>query len=176
MRSRRLGQRKAGCASSCSDLTVNQDLNKKSEDPEVKEDLAKGIEAAERVLSQANAAVDRDLLDEALEDLVVRVDDWKNHRVESFGKLLQHGMYSVITGRTDQEKFVRTPRCIRLLVTWGLLTFRSSSTRSTSLSASYCAARRYNLTSRRRRRTRPSRPFPKRATRTTNCSSRGAYL
>lgn len=82
-----------------------KDLNKKSEDPEVKEDLAKGVAAAERVLSQANAAVDRDLLDEALEDLVVRVDDWKNHRVESFGKLLQHGMYSVITGRTDQEKF-----------------------------------------------------------------------
>lgn len=79
----------------------------------MKEDLAKGIEAAERVLSQANAAVDRDLLDEALEDLVVRVDDWKNHRVESFGKLLQHGMYSVITGRTDQEKFVRIPLVLR---------------------------------------------------------------
>lgn len=54
--------------------------------------------------------MDRDLLDEALEDLIVRVDDWKNHRVDSFGRLLLHGMYSVVTGRNDQEKFVRLPQ------------------------------------------------------------------
>ncbi|KAK7980831.1 succinate dehydrogenase iron-sulfur subunit- mitochondrial [Apiospora arundinis] len=82
-----------------------KDLLKKSEDPETKKDLTLGIAAAERVLSKANEAVDRDLLDEALEDLIVRVDDWKNHRVDSFGRLLLHGMYSVVTGRNDQEKF-----------------------------------------------------------------------
>ncbi len=65
-----------------------------------------GFEAAERVLQKANEAVNRDLLDEALEDLVNRVDDWKNHRVESFGRLLMHGVYGVITGKTDQEKDV----------------------------------------------------------------------
>ncbi|KAK7948467.1 Rho guanine nucleotide exchange factor scd1 [Apiospora aurea] len=84
-----------------------KDLLKKSEDAETKKDLTLGIAAAERVLSKANEAVDRDLLDEALEDLIVRVDDWKNHRVDSFGRLLLHGMYSVVTGRNDQEKFVR---------------------------------------------------------------------
>ena len=60
------------------------------------------------MLFKANEAVNRDLLDEAVEDLVNRVDDWKNHRVEQFGKLLMHGVYSVITGKTDQEKDVRT--------------------------------------------------------------------
>ncbi|KUI73945.1 Rho guanine nucleotide exchange factor scd1 [Cytospora mali] len=81
-----------------------KDLRKKSEDEAVKEDLGAGIEAAERVLKRANEAVDRDLLDEALEELVGRVDDWKNHRVEHFGKLLLHGVYTVVTGKTDQER------------------------------------------------------------------------
>lgn len=66
-----------------------------------------GCQAAERVLQNANEAVNRDLLDEALEDLISRVDDWKSHKVESFGKLLQHGVYGVITGKSDQEKDVR---------------------------------------------------------------------
>lgn len=82
-------------------------MHKKTEDAEIKEDLQLGYEAAERVLTKANEAVNRDLLDEALEDLINRVDDWKNHRVDSFGKLLMHGVYGVITGKTDQEKDVR---------------------------------------------------------------------
>ncbi|KAI1454732.1 hypothetical protein F4805DRAFT_469131 [Annulohypoxylon moriforme] len=81
-------------------------LLKKCEDDNIKADLTGGIDAAERVLTKANEAVDRDLLDEALEDLIRRVDDWKNHRVESFGRLLLHGVYTVVTGRSDQEKDV----------------------------------------------------------------------
>ncbi|KAI1439019.1 Rho guanyl nucleotide exchange factor [Xylaria sp. CBS 124048] len=81
-----------------------KDLLKKSEDPDTKAELAKGIEAAERVLKQANEAVNRELLKEAIEDLKVRVDDWKSHNVEQFGKLLLHGVYTVLTGRGDQEK------------------------------------------------------------------------
>ncbi|KAK4120641.1 hypothetical protein N657DRAFT_658303 [Parathielavia appendiculata] len=81
-----------------------KDLLKKSEDEVTKADLSAGIEAAERVLQKANEAVDRDLLDEAVEDLISRVEDWKNHRVDQFGKLLMHGVYTVITGNGDQEK------------------------------------------------------------------------
>lgn len=65
-----------------------------------------GCEAAERVLQKANEAVNRDLLDESLEELIVRVDDWKSHKVEQFGKLLLHGVYGVLTGKSDQEKDV----------------------------------------------------------------------
>jgi cell division control protein 24 len=79
---------------------------KKSEDEATKADLAAGIDAAERVLQKANEAVDRDLLDEAVEDLISRVEDWKKHRVDQFGKLLLHGVYTVITGKGDQEKDV----------------------------------------------------------------------
>ncbi|RFU81677.1 guanine-nucleotide dissociation stimulator [Trichoderma arundinaceum] len=81
-----------------------KDLAKKTEDPETKEDLLLGCEAAERVLQKANEAVNRDLLDDALEELIVRVDDWKSHKIESFGKLLLHGVYGVITGKSEQEK------------------------------------------------------------------------
>ncbi|KAI1197126.1 Rho guanyl nucleotide exchange factor [Nemania serpens] len=83
-----------------------KDLLKKGDvlDPEARDDLMRGIEAAERVLKQADEAVNRDLLDEALEELKFRVDDWKKHKVDQFGKLLLHGVYTVVTGRSDQEK------------------------------------------------------------------------
>ncbi|KAI1121340.1 Rho guanyl nucleotide exchange factor [Nemania abortiva] len=83
-----------------------KDLLKKGDvtDSETRADLINGIEAAERVLKQADEAVNRDLLEEALEELKFRVDDWKNHKVDQFGKLLLHGVYTVITGRSDQEK------------------------------------------------------------------------
>ncbi|KAI5461985.1 Pleckstrin homology domain-containing protein [Mariannaea sp. PMI_226] len=81
-----------------------KDLIKKTENEDTKKDLIAGCEAAERVLQKANEAVNRDLLDEALEDLINRVDDWKNHKVEQFGKLMLHGTYGVITGKNDQEK------------------------------------------------------------------------
>jgi cell division control protein 24 len=87
-------------------LTTGQDLAKKTDNEEVKSELLAGCDAAERVLHKANDAVNRDLLDEALEELIVRVDDWKNHKVEQFGSLLLHGVYGVVTGKSDQEKDV----------------------------------------------------------------------
>lgn len=83
-----------------------KDLLKKSEDEKVKEDLAMGIAAAERALQKANEAVDRDLLDDALEDLKTRVDDWKNHQVDQFGSLLLHGVHTVLTGKSESEREV----------------------------------------------------------------------
>ncbi|KAI1506384.1 hypothetical protein F5X99DRAFT_1269 [Biscogniauxia marginata] len=99
-----------------------KDLLKKSDDPEAKGDLATGIDAAERVLKKANEAVDRDLLDEALEELIRRVDDWKNHKVEQFGRLLLHGVYTVVTGRIEQEKEVGSFRAQYARVTTDTLT------------------------------------------------------
>lgn len=81
-------------------------MAKKCEDEVAKQDLTAGVDAAERVLTKANEAVNRDLLDEAVEDLKHRVDDWKNHRMEQFGSLLRHGVYTVVTGKTEQEKDV----------------------------------------------------------------------
>ncbi|KAL5606908.1 hypothetical protein BROUX41_003284 [Berkeleyomyces rouxiae] len=81
-----------------------KDLLKKSEDETIKQDLQQGIAAAERVLFKANEAVNVGLLDDAHNDLMSRVDDWRSHKVEQFGKLLMHGSYPVITGKNDQER------------------------------------------------------------------------
>jgi hypothetical protein len=72
-----------------------------------KADLTAGIEAANRVLQQANAAVDRELRNEALAELCALVEDWKNHEVSQFGDLLLHGQFTVVTGKSDVEKEVR---------------------------------------------------------------------
>lgn len=123
------------------DANWYQSLLKKCEDEEIKADLTGGIDAAERVLKKANEAVDRDLLEEALEDLIRRVDDWKNHRVESFGRLLLHGVYTVVTGRSEQEKDV-SPINEESSIPEAALT--SPSTRFTCLSAFSYAVRRCN--------------------------------
>lgn len=68
--------------------------------------MTAGIEAANRVLRQANEAVDRELRNEALTDLIQRVDDWKNHRVDQFGEMLLHGHFPVVTGKSDIQKEV----------------------------------------------------------------------
>lgn len=87
-----------------------QDLRDKTNaSDERKADLSAGIDAANRVLTQANAAVDRELRQEALQDLCARVDDWKNHRVDHFGDLLLHGHFPVVTGKSDVQKEVRSP-------------------------------------------------------------------
>jgi len=78
----------------------------------VQANLTAGIEAANRVLESANAAVDRELRDEALMDLCARVDDWKNHRVDHFGDLLLYGHFPVVTGKSEVQKEVRSPSSI----------------------------------------------------------------
>lgn len=90
-----------------------QDLLKKSEDDKVKDDLSLGIAAAERTLQKANEAVDRDLLDDALEDLKTRVDDWKNHQVDQFGSLLLHGVHTVLTGKSESERDVSNAKTVK---------------------------------------------------------------
>lgn len=42
-----------------------------------------------------------------MEDLCLRVDDWKNHKVDHFGDLLLHGHFPVVTGKSDVQKEVR---------------------------------------------------------------------
>jgi cell division control protein 24 len=92
--------------------SLKQDLrDKTAADQETKEDLTAGIEAANRVLMNANSAVDAELRIEAYEDLNARVDDWKNHRVDHFGELLLHGHFPVVTGKSDVQKEVCIPLC-----------------------------------------------------------------
>ncbi|KAI1004544.1 hypothetical protein K3495_g3669 [Podosphaera aphanis] len=82
-----------------------KDLRDKTDaDEATKTDLTLGIQASNRVLQQANDAVDREIRLEALTDLCARVDDWKNHRVDQFGDLLLQGRFPVVTGKSDFQK------------------------------------------------------------------------
>jgi cell division control protein 24 len=56
------------------------------------------------VLFATNAAVDREERLEAVEELRERVEDWKGHRIESFGELLLHGTHQVVKGDTSNPK------------------------------------------------------------------------
>lgn len=145
-----------------------KDLMKKSEDEDIKADLAGGIESAERVLSKANEEVNRDLLDEALDDLRNRVDDWKNHRVEQFGRLLMHGVYTVVTGKSEQEKDVSIALQICYPQPETNTDFRS--TKFISSNAFYFAARKFRRTRAGTRRIRLGLPGPRSGTRTRDFS------
>ena len=73
------------------------------------EDLQAGSEAISSILTRANQAVDEESLRAAVEDLQGRVEDWKNHSIERFGKLLVYGTHTVLKGDAREvEREVRT--------------------------------------------------------------------
>lgn len=71
---------------------------------DMKKDLSDGILSSNRVLREANEAVDQELRREARDDLEARVDDWKNHQIDHFGELLLNGQFMVLTGKSDLQK------------------------------------------------------------------------
>jgi hypothetical protein len=58
--------------------------------------LIVGKEAATSVLSRTNHAVDREEKAAAVQELKMRVEDWKGHRVEGFGELMMYGTFTVL--------------------------------------------------------------------------------
>ncbi|KXS99492.1 hypothetical protein AC578_3758 [Pseudocercospora eumusae] len=74
-----------------------EQLHKKGDlDEARKQDLVNGMEAATSVLTRTNKAVDREEKAEAVQELKLRVEDWKGHRVEGFGELLLYGTFTVL--------------------------------------------------------------------------------
>lgn len=126
---------------------------------------------------KANSAVDKNILEEALQDLIHRVDDWKSHKVDNFGSLLLHGVYTVITGKSEQEKDVRIspgaydpPLCC---TDNGQLTFLSSM-RSIFLRIYCSVARKSPQLKPRTRRTRRDHPYQRCGTSSQSYNSRAA--
>lgn len=62
----------------------------------MKQNLLAGCNTVELVLQKVNEATDRRVLDAALEDLMNRMIDWRQYRVERFGKLILHGTYGIL--------------------------------------------------------------------------------
>lgn len=130
------------------------DLWKKGDlDEARKSDLLIGKEAATSVLTRTDQAVDREEKAEAVQELKMRVEDWKGHRVEGFGALLLYGTFTVLKSENlasgkDGERQVRWHR--RLLYTLHPNTdTRACSTTSTCSRPSYSAARTSTSASRR---------------------------
>lgn len=95
-------------------LLLDQLYKKGDLDDERKQDLLNGMEASTSVLTRTNEAVDREEKVEAVQELKVRVEDWKGHRVEGFGELLLYGTFTVLkseslTNGKDGERQVSWP-------------------------------------------------------------------
>ncbi|KAF2478540.1 Pleckstrin homology domain-containing protein [Neohortaea acidophila] len=73
------------------------DLYKKGDlDEERRQDLLIGKEASTSVLARTNHAVDKEEKIETVQELKLRVEDWKGHKVDSFGALLLYGTFTVL--------------------------------------------------------------------------------
>ena len=86
-------------------------------DDEKLQDLQDGADATSAILLRANEAIDNETLIVARSDLKGRVDDWKGHNMERFGRLLVYGIHTVLKGENPQkevEREVRIRSCILL--------------------------------------------------------------
>jgi cell division control protein 24 len=99
------------------------DLYKKGDlDEGRREDLLIGKTVATEVLARTNKAVDREEKAEAVQELKVRVEDWKGHRVEGFGELLLYGTFTVLkseaqnSGKDGERQVCQTNLMLRFRI------------------------------------------------------------
>ncbi|KGQ01696.1 hypothetical protein PAAG_11542 [Paracoccidioides lutzii Pb01] len=86
------------------------ELRKQTDREDLVADVSTAIDIVQAVLDQANRAVDKEHLANAVADLASRVDDWKALKVDIFGELLRFGTFTVLKGDggRDSEREVRT--------------------------------------------------------------------
>jgi hypothetical protein len=70
------------------------------------QEVSDSILIVQGVLRTVNAAIKDQELQEAHADLVARVRDWKNHRLENFGQLLLFDDLDVVTDKSGPPKTV----------------------------------------------------------------------
>lgn len=67
-------------------------------DLEKQQDLEEGEAAAKSIMSRADEAVQKEHHAAAVNELQIRVEDWKGHKINHFGELLHFGNYTVLKG------------------------------------------------------------------------------
>lgn len=85
-----------------------KDLERNTEDENLKADLASATAVIHDVLMQADASIDKETRDEALLDLQERIDDWKTLQINTFGELLLLGTFMVSKEgalRTEEKEY-----------------------------------------------------------------------
>lgn len=89
-------------------LLTSQDLHNQTHDESLKSDLTSAIAIIQDVLKQADASIDKETRDDALQDLQERIDDWKQLQIQTFGELLLLGTFNVMkdsTLRSDEKEY-----------------------------------------------------------------------
>ncbi|EXJ68659.1 uncharacterized protein A1O5_08453 [Cladophialophora psammophila CBS 110553] len=85
-----------------------KDLLNQIEDPTLKSDLTSAIAIIQDVLMQADASIDKETRDDALQDLQERIDDWKQLQISALGELLLLGTFNVMKEsaiRSDEKEY-----------------------------------------------------------------------
>ena len=67
------------------------------------DDLQEGAEKVRSILDESNEVIAREIRREAVEELQLRVEDWKGHKIDHFGELLLNGTYTVVKGEGAKE-------------------------------------------------------------------------
>lgn len=88
------------------------------EDEKLKNDLNNAIAIIQDVLMQADASIDKETRDDALQDLQERIDDWKQLSFTSLGELLLMGTFHVMkeSALRSEEKEYHVYLFSRILV------------------------------------------------------------
>lgn len=85
-----------------------RDLEKQTESPELKSNLNTAIDIIQDVLHQADASIDKETREDALQDLSERVEDWKHLALSSMGELLLLGTFMVMKDgaiRSEEKEY-----------------------------------------------------------------------
>jgi cell division control protein 24 len=80
-----------------------------SKDPMLPE-LNEGMQSVERINAKVNEAIRKKEMAMQVEELAGRVDDWKGHKMESFGDLLLCGQFPIVKSdaKGEVEREVRS--------------------------------------------------------------------
>jgi len=83
-----------------------RDLEKVTENVELKNEINNAIQIIQEVLNQADASIDKETREDAVVDLQDRVEDWKNLNLSTMGELLMNGPFMVVkdSGLRPEDK------------------------------------------------------------------------
>ncbi|KAI1322871.1 Pleckstrin homology domain-containing protein [Xylariaceae sp. FL0255] len=71
-----------------------------------KDDFTEGQRLVNRALGVVSEKIRQSELNNAFQELVPRVEDWKNHKISSFGNLKQFGIFNISDGGLSREHHI----------------------------------------------------------------------
>ncbi|KAL9932549.1 hypothetical protein V8E36_008666 [Tilletia maclaganii] len=87
-------------------LLLEQIIKNTPDDAPHKEELLDGLHVVKRIAEKVNETQRMQENEQMIQELEVRVDDWKGHNIYTFGSLLLHEHFVVIKNEAEREYFV----------------------------------------------------------------------